>query len=351
MRSRIRRRALTAVGAVLVTVVGLAPTNPLVGSALAAGKATTTLSIRAALPAVEPGGSDRITGDLAIGQGLSPAGRPVVLEARPSGSDEFVPIAQATSGDRGGVRYTVTPPVTTRYRWRYDGADDARPSVSGVVAVVVKDRTGDPTRTRTTLSIRHVVRVGDDGTVDIVRGTLRAGRTELRNRQVLLLRRPVGQSGWLFGRAQRTGSHGAVAFRVDPGKASDFKLYFLGSRYLTPARSGVVRVQVRPDATIAAGAASVPQGGSTTVSGVVTYLGAPLAGATVRLWAVRVGEPDSGAFVASSTTAADGSVSFTVTPTTTTRYRLRVPPTDTRAGTTSGPVVVGVTAPPAGRAG
>ena len=347
----------TGAGVALVLAVGLvAPAGPTAASTTpdSTGKARTSLSIRVAVPAVAPGGTDRVSGDLQIGQGLSPAGRPVVLEARPDGSDEFVPIAQVATGPQGGVRYDVAPPVTTRYRWRYDGGDDARASLSGVATVAVKDQPRNPNRIVTSLSVRHVVRLDDGagdhrvlGTVDIVRGMLRAGDKVLRNRPVLLLKRPVGTTGWQFARSQRTNDNGAVRFRVDPGKDMAFKLYFLGARDFAPSRSGIVKVPVRPDVTISAGQSEVPQGASTTVSGVVSFQDAVLPGALVKLWAVQVGVPDSGTVVGEGSTQPDGTIQFTVTPTTTTRYRLRVLPTDTRAGTASAPVVVGVTEPPA----
>ena len=93
----------------------------------------TSITIRAVHGAVRPGGTDTITGALIVAGSGSAAGRTVTLEARPMGADDFVPVGDAIAADRGGLRESVTPDVTTRYRWHYAGDTDARPSYSGVV--------------------------------------------------------------------------------------------------------------------------------------------------------------------------------------------------------------------------
>lgn len=334
-----------AVLAALATVAGLLTMPAL--QAQAATKAATSLSIRVARPAIAPGGSDRVAGHLAIRGDLSPAGRTVTLEARPLGTDEFVPVAETTTGDRGGVRLTVTPDVSTRYRWRYAGDDDARPSVSGVASIRVRTGTDTTRRLPTALSIRALQRVGKTGTVDLVRGVLRARRGAVRHRPVLLLSKTADDSAWALEGIHRTQRRGVVRFRVDPEQATGYRLVFLGTARLRPARSAIVRVPVRPDVAISADPQSIEQGASTTVSGLVTYQGAPLAGATVKLWAVKVGRPHSGRVLDTGTTADDGSVSFTGTPRVSLRYRLRVVPSDAAAGVVSAAVTVRVVPVPA----
>src|SRR6478672_1428329 len=151
------------------------------------GLAATSLSIRAVHGAVRPGGSDTIAGSLAVAGSGSAAGRTVTLEARPMGSADFVPVGDTTARTHGGLRESVTPDVTTRYRWHYAGDTDARPSYSGVVSVRVRTPHHPANRINTSLSIRAVHRVENLGGADVVRGRLRAGRVALRHRPVILV--------------------------------------------------------------------------------------------------------------------------------------------------------------------
>lgn len=340
IRSLLRR---VAGAAALATVAGLVAAPAL--QAQAAVKAPTSLSIRAVQRVIEPGETAKVTGHLAVAGDLTGEGRVVTLEAKPLGTDEFVPVADLTAGERGGLRTEVMPEVTTRYRWRYDGAEDARASVSGTAAVRVKAGAHPPRRVPTSLSIRTVYRPTKDGAVDIVRGLLRARRIALRHRPVLLLSRTADVDAWTLEGVHRTRRHGVVTFRVDPEANTAYRLVFLGTRLLMPSRSGVVRVPVRPDVRIAADPASVTQGESATVSGTVGLSGAALPDAMVKLVAIPAGDPGAAQVVDHATTASDGSVSFTVTPEQTTRYRLKVVPGDTTAGAWSGVARVRVLVP------
>lgn len=307
-------------------------------------RAATSLSIRTAHPAVKPGGSDRVTGDLGVHGTGSPEGRTVTLEARPAGTDGFTPVGTATARQHGGLLLTVTPDVTTRYRWHYAGDTDARPSLSGVATIRVRTPQHPPTRIRTSLSIRavrHVVRL--DGS-DVVRGHLRAGRIPLGHRQVLLVSHVKGADGWTFEGDHWTRRDGGVAFKVDPGEPTAYRLVFLGTPLLRPARSGVVRVLDRPDVTIAADPTQVTRGESTTISGTASDQGVPVSGATVQLLGRKAGRHHL-KVLDSGTTAADGSVSFTVTPEVTTAYRLRLVHGTGVRGALSKPVRVSVQLP------
>jgi hypothetical protein len=221
------------------------------------------------------------------------------------------------------VTQTVTPDVTTRYRWSYAGDTDARPSRSGVATIRVRTPQHPPQRIATSLSIRavhHLVRA--DGS-DVVRGRLRAGSVPLRHREVLLVSRAVGADSWTFEGAHRTRHLGEVAFRVQPTDKTAYRLVFLGTPLLRPARSAVVRIEARPDLSITADPTQITRGGSSTISGVASDEGTPIAGGTVRLLGRRAGTHHV-TVRASGTTAADGSVSFTVSPDNTTVYRLRL---------------------------
>jgi hypothetical protein len=315
----LRRTAATI--SVVATTAGVAAVPVL--QADAADRAATSLSIRALHPAVRPGGSDTITGDLGVRGTATPAGRTVTLEARPAGSDSFVPVGTATSRTHGGVTQTVTPDTTTRYRWSYAGDTDTRPSLSGVATVRVRTPQHPPTRIGTSLSIRAVHHVVTADGSDIVRGRLRAGRVPLRHREVLLVSRAVGADTWTFEGAHRTRRLGGVAFRVHPTEKTAYRLVFLGTALLRPARSAVVRIETRPDVSITADPTQITRGASATISGVASDQGTPIAGGTVKLLGRKAGTHRV-KVLATGTTAADGSVSFTATPGTTTVYRLRL---------------------------
>jgi hypothetical protein len=320
MSLTVLRRTAAPIAVLAATATGLAVAPVL--HADAATRAGTSLSIRTAHPAIAPGDSDHVSGHLGIAGPLSPSGRTVTLEAKPKGTDSFTPIATATAGERGGLRESVTPDVTTRYRWHYAGDTDTRPSVSGVATVRVRTPQHPGHRIDTSLSIRALHHVVNPDGADRIRGRLRAGHIPLVHRLVILVSRTAGSDGWTFEAAHRTHRFGVVAFRVTPDQNAAYRMVFLGSRLLQPARSAIVRLVTRPDLTIAADPARIDRGGSTTISGVASEDGTPISGATVKLLARRAGHHLHA--VASGTTATDGSVSFTASPTRTTTYRLRL---------------------------
>jgi hypothetical protein len=316
-------RRTAAGAAVLATAVAGAAAVPASSASADSGPAATSLTIRALHGAVRPGGTDTISGALIVAGPGTAAGRTVTLEARPMGADAFTPVGDAVAADRGGIRETVTPDVTTRYRWRYAGDTDARPSRSGVVRVRVRTPQHPATRINTSLSIRAVHHVARLDGADVVRGRLRAGRVPLRHRLVILESRTTDAGSWTFEGAHRTRRHGAVAFAVEPTTRTAYRLVFLGTPLLQPASSGIVRVVARPAITIAATPQRIDRGDPTTVSGTVTDDGTPVAGGTVKLFGRAVGSRRSH-LVGSSTTADDGTVTFTDTPRRSTVYRLRL---------------------------
>ena len=309
--SHLRRTATAA--ALLTAGAALVIPNLTAGPASAADRVATSLSIRAVHPAVRPGGSDTVTGALAVSGPATATGRTVTLEARPSGSTGFTPVAESIAGDHGGVRASVTPDVTTRYRWEYAGDTDARPSISGVATVRVRTPQHPAQRLATSLSIRAVHRlVGTDGT-DVVRGRLRAGHVPLRGRRVILVSR-TADTDWTFDGVHRTRRLGVVGFRVEPDADTTYRLVFLGTALLQPARSAAVRVLTRPDVAISAAPQSIVKGETTTVTGTVTVDATPVAGETGRLLARRVGSTRHLHLVGTGTTADDGTVRSTGLP-------------------------------------
>jgi hypothetical protein len=315
------RRTAAPVAVLAATAAGLAVAP--VFQADAATRAATSLSIRTAHPAVRPGGTDAVIGHLGIAGDLSPSGRAVTLEARPMGADSFTPIGTATAGDRGGLRESVVPDVTTRYRWHYAGDTDTRPSVSGIATIRVRTPHHPAHRIATSLSIRAAHRVVMPNGIDVIAGRLRARRVPLAHRVVILVSRTADSDSWAFEGAHRTRRLGAVAFRVSPDENTAYRLAFLGSGLLQPSRSAVVRIGTRPGLTIAADPTHILRGESTTVSGVATDEGTAIAGATVKLLARKAGTHRVHV-VDSGTTAADGSIAFIESPKVTTGYRLRL---------------------------
>jgi hypothetical protein len=324
MTTALKRRAATGV-AMLATVAGVSVLPALtVAPASATTRSDTSLSIRTVHSGVAPGRSTAVTGALVV-HGLDDAGRTVTLEAKPQGTESFVPIAEAVTRDHGGLRVKVTPATTTRYRWHYAGDAETQPSVSGIARIRVRTPDHPATRINTTLAVRSLHRVVDPGGANVIRGRLAAHRVPVQHRWVVLLSRTPGSEGWAFGSVDRTGPDGRVAFEVTPDERSAYRLVFLGTPLLQPVRSAVVHVGVRPTVTATATPDVVDPGETTTISGVVvTAGGLPVAGATVELLARRIGSHQGLEVVGTGTTAADGSVAIAATPLRSQFYRLRV---------------------------
>jgi hypothetical protein len=315
------RRTAVPVAVLAATAAGLSVAPVL--QADASTRAATSLSIRTAHSAISPGGTDTVAGHLGIAGSILPAGRTVTLEARPMGTDTFTPVGTATAGDRGGIREAVTPEVTTRYRWHYAGDTDTRPSVSGIATIRVRTPQHPAQRIATSLAIRAKHHAVAPNGSDVVEGRLRARRVPLPHRVVILVSRVADGDGWTFEGAHRTGRLGGIAFRVKPEVNTAYRLVFLGTQLLQPARSAVVRIVTRPDLTISADPTRIVRGQSTTISGVASDEGTPITGATVKLLSRKAGTHRV-RVVDSGTTGDDGSVSFTASPRVTTIYRLRL---------------------------
>ena len=213
----------------------------------------------------------------------------MTLEAKSRGTDEFVPVAEATTREHGGLRVTVTPSTSTRYRWHYAGDELTRPSVSGIARVGVRTPDHPATRLNTTLAIRLSHRVVAPGAESTVHGRLATHGVAVRSRWVVLVSRTPDAEAWAFEDVAQTGPDGRVAFTVAPGGPTAYRLAFLGTPLLQPVRSAVVRVGVRPTVTVAATPTVLDPGGTTTVSGTVSTAAGPVADAPVQLLARRVG--------------------------------------------------------------
>ena len=310
-------------------------------------KAITSVSIRIVDTKIAPGESGVVNGHLAVQGPLTPDGRTVSLEAKPAGATEFLPVAEVAAGDRGGLKADVTPDVTTRYRWAFAGDDETRPSHSGVAVLRVTTNTHVPHRTDSSLSVRAVKRITPNGIVDIVRGSLRARHHRLVHKAVVLMSKTAADTEWTFEEIDLTNRFGVTKFVVDPAVDTAYRLAFMGDARFTPATSGIVRVTTRPDASITADPASIVAGETTTLTGVVTENGAPMAGQSVKLWATKAGHPKSRHVVGAGVTDDQGGVVFTDSPAKSTKYQLQVVAGDGTAMAVSPMIRVKVTAPPA----
>ena len=320
-----RWKSLVALAAVAATPVLVAVS---MGSAQAAVKHETSISIRVTDKRVDVGESSKVRGNLNIKKSNAEPGKTVTLEARPEGPNQaFAPVGSAVAGQHGGIKLAVTPSVTTRYRWYFPGDEDTRASHSAVARIVVGPKQGDgsgPNRLKTTLSIRATNRPVDTHGNSLVRGKLLARGIDIPHREVLLMARTNGGQFAAVAMA-RTDRDGVVRFPVSPTVKTAYRLKFDGTQLLRPSRSGVVRVGVRPAVSASTTPTAVDPGEVTTVSGVVTYEGAPYVGATVDLVARNAKRHNARfAVVATSTTDAAGSVSFEQAPSRTTAYRLVV---------------------------
>ena len=315
-------RASAAAATIVAVVLGG------VGSAVAqttAAPAATSISIRALQPSIAPGKASTIVGDLEV-EGASPAGRPVALEARAAGEHYFTAVRTATTTAQGGLSLRVRPEVTTRYRWSYEGADDARPRLSGIVVVQVRTTPSSGPRRATTLAIRAARPVATADGKATVAGSLLSGKRLLRGRYVVLLARTSSKDRWERLNRHRTGRRGGVVFTVRPSTRTSYRIAFAGTARLKPVTSGVVEIGVRQTVSISATPRQIDRGDSTVIAGTVTHSGSPVAGVRVDLLARVVGSTKPWAVVGTATTSSNGSVSIEHTPAKTTRYRLRAQP-------------------------
>ena len=313
---------LTLVAA--AAAVSTAAVGTITAPAHATQLAESTLSIRVPHPRIEAGDTTRVRGDLHVRGPLDPSGRTVTLEAKPQGATDFTAVGTTVSGARGGVGLVVAPTVTTRYRWHYAGGDDAKPSKSGIARVVIVADQHHGHKIRTSLSIRAAHRVVQPDGHDLVRGRLRTHGIGLRNRIVNLLTRTAADPTWQVIGQDLSDRGGAVRFPITPTGPAAYRLVFEGTPMFHSSHSGIVRIGVRPVVTATAAPAWINPGETATVSGVATLAGVPLSGASVDLVARPAGHAGPRHVVGSGTTAADGSVAITDTPSQSTVYRLVV---------------------------
>jgi hypothetical protein len=200
-------------------------------------------------------------------------------------------------------------------------------------------------KAHTTLSIRVARGAINPGGGDAVKGDLQSFGGHNAGRKVELRSHATGSTGWTQLKRHRTRAHGQVSFQVTPSVTTRYQLVFKGNRKQQASHSGVVTVRVLDTTSlvISVGASSIDPGQTDTVNGVLSLDGTPLVGDTVRLLAAtrhqKLHQADS------AVTGSDGSVSFSVTPASTSRYALVFHKTETNAGARSAQAVIRVRLP------
>lgn len=216
---------------------------------------------------------------------------------------------------------------------------------SGVALSGTAASAHNPPKAHTTLSIRVARAAINPGGGDIVRGNLQSTDGHNAGRRIVLRAHPQGSTGWTKVKRHRTRAHGQVAFQVAPSVTTRYQLVFWGNKRQQASRSGVVTVRVLDTTSlvISTGAKSIDPGETDTVDGVLSLDGSPLAGQTVRLLGAT--RHHKLALMGAQTTDANGDVSFSVTPPSTSRYQLVFRKTAQNAGARSAQTVIHVRQP------
>jgi 5-hydroxyisourate hydrolase-like protein (transthyretin family) len=333
------RRLATASAAVVTTLATVATgAVALTSAAKADTKAPTSLSIREARQVIAIGQANRIGGQLsARGQGPV-AGATVQLLKKPVGAADWINVGSKSTNEQGAVRFLVAPQRTVRFELIFAGDATHFATRSGVVTTTVVRRLP------TAIGIRanpHQIAAG--GNADI-RGRLHLARRTRHPKplpdQTLALKQKNTDDSWTTIATQQTDENGVVHFT--PAMTSRYALFFDGTDRLRPSRSRGVTIHAgQPTSmSITTSAPSVNPGEQVTIQGVLTENGQPLAGKAIELRARPAHTHQGFETVATGTTATDGTVSFTQSPTADTVYRLLFRPTDTENGSISPPATV-----------
>lgn len=177
-----------------------------------------------------------------------------------------------------------------------------------------------PTSLSMTASAAQVV----PGHKDVIDGLLLSGTTPQAAKTVDLYRYDAMTKRWAMAGMSRTDTSGVAAFTIRPTKTADYRLVFHGNLALDASHSTATQIVVArltTILTIAESAPSVTAGSPDVISGVLSTGKTTQAGRSV--WLERYNSM-TGKWVpaAEARTNKAGTVSFTVTPASTTGYRL-----------------------------
>lgn len=326
MRRSLKWAAVGAtVAAAALSVAGMA-------SAGATAVKPTTLSIEKSASSIVAGSTVTVSGQLKSGKTAVDRQAVWIDWVGPHGV--LHPITRgATSGPAGNVSFKLRPTATTTYELVFNGGGGYGASHSGMVTVPV-------TRIRTALGIKASATTVEVGSTATLTGTLTAGKAVLGGRLVLL--DTVDRSGHLdwTHRAANTDKTGVVSFTVKPGSTTTYELVFAGNWQYTGARSVPAKITVTkiPTSLVAVEAAG-STAGTATITGTLTAGTAGLGSEVVTLQV----KDAAGTFVnlRSKATAANGTVTFDVSRTTATTFRLFFATTPVYAAAVSNTVIAG----------
>jgi hypothetical protein len=183
---------------------------------------------------------------------------------------------------------------------------------------------GAATKAPTSLTLIDKAAVIKLGQTDLLTGTLQSGSTPLSGQVVALDKAVKGK--WVVISASHTGGHGHVFFKVQPAVTTSYKLFFFGTTKYSPSSSNTVTVKVVQPVrkatvlTIGVDHSKITPGEKDSVFGTLSTISrAPIAGQFVWLGTFVKGKLVIGI---GHLTGKHGGVSFTVSPTATTRYEL-----------------------------
>jgi hypothetical protein len=311
MTSTLPRRTAAVTALAVAAFSGVALAGAAV-SASAAPKAHTSLSIRAAKNAINPGGGDTISGDLRARAGHN-AGRRIALLEKAKGTTTWTKDAVHRTGRQGFVAFAVSPTATTRYRLQFFGNKFQQGTRSGVVMVRVLDTTS--------LTISPAATSINPGDTDTINGVLSLDGAALVGDTVNLLGRQDHNKFANLGSAV-TASDGSVSFSVTPPATSHYVLVFKKTATDRGARSAVATVHVRQSSSLSIRARSAKKTGKELISGDLRGGGHALAHRKVMLQDQPFGS-STWTTVATKRTGHGGGVGFTQpAPSSTENYQL-----------------------------
>lgn len=274
----------------------------------------TALSIHAEPAWIGTRQSTEIVGKLWSG-GEPVEGQQVALRARPDGASSWTTIASRTTDSDGLVSATVSPVSNTLYQWRFAGTDDFHWSVSPSAGVTINDQA--PTRLTIAVDPASVF----EGGAAWVRGTLATDAGPRPNRPLVLERSTNDGASWHELVTVATGPNGVARHKVTPAATALYRWRFDETQTLFAAQSAVAKIETRPplvtNLTISTSKGVVTFGEPVVLRAVLLGDNAPVAGASVELWAEAFGFEGR---VATLETDDKGMARFQVRPSIRTRY-------------------------------
>ena len=251
---------------------------------------------------------------------------------------DFTELTTVTANGAGFWNATVSPTVTTWYRWDYSGSLDRAPASSGRLQIVVKRQPA-----LTISSIRSIITEGeplDLSTTATIDGSAAPGIS-------VVLRKSVDDGAtWSDVTTVVTNATGQATATVSPTESTAYRWHIAGNTFLAPAQSPRknITVRLRTQITASATPTTIDHGGTSTIGGVITIGGSPAEFAQVELWgASGTGFPNT--LITTVTSNSSGQLAYDVTLTQSRRYEWRYAATDQHSSATSPTALVSVRRP------